>query len=398
MSHLYTRTDSSMSHRTFQEHMLSRRLLYFTPIQIYFQCSCSVFCEDTVGENISPTAYIEPGNTIWNTKSRNQTSEARGSFGGWDLSRRPLHTLYELMESYEMALTRYTYREVSYQADILNAFEGVKAVLSNAMNTQFWQGIPENILVHALCWQLRGDFQRRRNRPAGQPPSKPLFPSWTWAGWDSRINLNMHMAIRAYRSDAEWYIINNASVATRLVVHPEGNSLESQRLTASSLKTLLPQLALREEVDASSPEWRDARTLACWTTRAFFEIDGSRHQLDTDRHERQWPKSTNFAIKDSQRITAGCILLPKDFVEKFGTDSVRCEFILISRSLPSQRTKMSYFNEAVYAPKDWCHLNVMLISRPAHLGQYEALRIGVGIIHHDAWTAARPETDFVKLV
>lgn len=303
-----------------------------------------------------------------------------------------------MWESYEMALTRYTYREISYQSDILNAFEGVMVVLSEAMRTTFWQGIPEKILAQALCWQLKGDFIRRRNRPVGQNPSKPLFPSWTWAGWDSHVDLNTYMVVKTYRTDVEWFIINSASVATRLDVHPKWVSSQSQRPSPAVLKAFLPNILPREQVDASAPEWRDARILACWTTRASFVIDGSHHRIGTGNHEQLWPKSTNFAIKDARGNTAGCILLPKDFVNDFGTDWVRCEFIMISRSFPPRSKTISYFDESVYEMKDWCHQNVMMISRPSHLGEYEALRIGVGIIHQDAWIAAKPETDFVKLV
>lgn len=296
-----------------------------------------------------------------------------------------------------MALSYYTHRNVSYPSDILKAFEGVKAVLSDAFKTDFWQGIPEKILAQALCWQLKGSFYRRRNRPVGQPPSKPLFPSWTWAGWDSQVDLNTYIVTKAYRVDGEWFIVNDKSVATRLDVHPHWISAQSQRPSSSVIRPFLPCIVPRNEIDAKSEDWRDARTLACWTTRASLVLDGSIHQLSTIGHERLYRESTNFAIKDAYGVTAGCILLPKTFLEDFGVNSLRCEFILISRSLVTE-TKMSYFDESVYKSKDWCYLNVMLISRPSHLDEYEALRVGVGVVHQDAWVAAKPETDFVKLV
>jgi hypothetical protein len=319
------------------------------------------------------------------------------NWGGWQLSRKPLSSLSQMLEGYEMALSIYTYREVSYPSDILNAFEGIKAVLSDAMQTDFWQGIPEKILAQALCWQLKGDFDRRRNRPVGQPPSEPLFPSWTWAGWESNVNLNDHLPMKAYRTDAEWYIINDNSVATRLNVHPEWISMQSQRPAPSIIKAFLPNIVPRRDVDASAKEWRGAKTLGCWTTCASFVLDGSHHNLGADYHERQWPKSTNFAIKDIWGDTAGCILLPKIYFENFGANWLRCEFILISRSLPSlvYSIPFSYFDETVYKVKEWCHLNVMLISR---LDDFRALRVGVGVVHKDAWVAAKPETTFVKLV
>jgi hypothetical protein len=87
-------------------------------------------------------------------------------------------------------------------------------------------------------------------------------------------------------------------------------------------------------------------------------------------------------------------LLPKTYFEDFGVDRLRCEFILISRSLPLP-TKMSYFDESVYHVKEWCYLNVMLVSK---VDEFSAIRIGVGVVHKDAWVAAKPETTFVKLL
>ena len=51
---------------TFQEELLSKRRLYFTASQLYFQCSCGVFCEDTVAEGKSPSAYIYALSSLWN--------------------------------------------------------------------------------------------------------------------------------------------------------------------------------------------------------------------------------------------------------------------------------------------------------------------------------------------
>lgn len=386
--------------RTFQEELLSRRLLYFTPLQVYFQCSQGLFCEDVDCENINPDAHVQPGNTLWNPKAKNLDANSTGNdWGTWTLSRAPLEGIIAMLVSYEMALSFYTYRDVSYPSDILNAFEGVSVVLSEAMGTDFWQGIPEKILPQALCWQLRGPHRKRLSKPTGTQSAERLFPSWTWAGWESSVNLNVHMAIQTYRTDAEWYIINKDGIATHLDVQPQWMTLSRQRPSASLLKAFLPKLVSREEVDAKSDAWRDARILGCWTSSASFYLDGSHHKLN-DYHETQWRESTNFAIKDPWGATAGCILLPKDFFQKGGTAGQMCEFILISRSLKSDSEflnamNMTYFDESVYATHGWSHLNVMMISR---IDDLTAERVGVGVMSKEAWGAASPETTFVKLV
>jgi hypothetical protein len=67
-----------------------------------------------------------------------------------------------------------------------------------------------------------------------------------------------------------------------------------------------------------------------------------------------WLNSTNFAIKDAQDTTAGCILLPSDYLDAFGKDRIWYKFIAIARSLPivSPPLRFSYFDEAVYPVKD----------------------------------------------
>jgi hypothetical protein len=302
--------------------------------------------------------------------------------------------------SYGMALNYYTLRHVSYPSDILNAFEGIKAVLCDAMQTDFWQGMPEKIMAEALCWQLKGPFSRSRNRPSGQPPSEPLFPSWSWAGWEGPVNLNSFIPINAYRSDVEWFIVNDNSIATRLNVWPDVFSKYSPpKSSDSGIDLYLPHLVPRHEVDATSQHWRDARTLACWTTCASFLIDGSTHIVNSkDGEERLRPESTIHTIKDIQGVTAGCILLPKDFLETYGIDSLNGEFIMISRTEILRKTDfqrtLQYYDPTVYTAGDWC-MNVMLISGTRNS---EALRLGVGVVHKDAWIGAQPEPTFVKLV
>lgn len=389
---------SNYDFRTFQEGLLSRRLLYFTPRQVYFQCSCNVFCEDTVGETLSSSAHVSPGNTVWNTKSRNPANAETGSWGEWALSRKPLRSLTAMLLSYEYSLSAYTYRDVSYASDMLKAFDGIKAVMSDAMQTDFWQGIPEKILPQALCWQLRGSYRRRRCRPADGPPSKPLFASWAWAGWESSVNLNDYMFVKMYRTEAEFYIVNDNAVATRLDVKPEWESMQNQRAHPSVIRAFLPEIVPRHTVDASSKEWRNARTLGIWTTSASFLLDGTHHVLSTDsNHEKLWRDSINFAIKDQYGDTAGSILLPNTYFEDFSDDWVEREFILISRCVPLEsQIQNSHFDEKLYHKKKaWCCLNIMMISRT---GEYTALRAGMGILHKEAWVKAKPMTVFVKLL
>jgi hypothetical protein len=402
---------------TFQEQHLSPRLLYFTPTQVYYECACSSFCEDVAWESINQSVYMAPGSTLWSTKVLYKTDDPRKNWGEWHLSRAPLPSAPDMWHSYDMALSTYTSRQVTYSSDMLKAFEGVRGVLSEAMQTDFWQGIPENILSLALCWQLSGRFRRRETELDGETPSSMLFPSWSWAGWDTPVDLSTFIPICACKNEAEWYIMNGKAVATRLRTQPDDireaadpaetehddtRSHETSPFESISMQHISPRVVPRSEVNATSPDWRDARALWCWTTRASFQLDGTKHIVSADRHERMWPRSHVFAIKDVQGKTAGCILLPKRFLKQHRVRSMVCEFIAISKSLPQRYwekpKEMRYYDDDVYGPADgresWV-VNAMMIDRS---GDNEARRIAVGVIHEDAWSSATPETTLVKLV
>ena len=121
---------------TFQEHHLSRRLLYFTHVQVYWSCSCNSYCEDVVCEGMAESAFIAPGSTTWSPRSRYSTSGS-DSYGEWALSRSPRGGVGTAMRTFEISLSHYTSRAVSYPLDILNFFEGVAVVMGDSMQSDF---------------------------------------------------------------------------------------------------------------------------------------------------------------------------------------------------------------------------------------------------------------------
>lgn len=73
-------------------------------------------------------------------------------------------------------------------------------------------------------------------------------------------------------------------------------------------------------------------------------------------------------------------------------------------SKPGFRTRVVQFDNRVWEWKDMCLLNVMLVKAVGgddkgngDSNSVTVERIGVGVIHEDAWAAARPARRFVKL-
>jgi hypothetical protein len=177
---------------TFQETMLSRRLLYFTEAQAYFQCSCGICCEDTAGEIHDPTAFVALSTNLWNPKNV-YSMASEDNYGQLSL----VHTLYSddetALRAYNNFVSRYLRRELSYAEDILNALNGLLRIFERSMKTKFLCGLPEKWFDHALLWKLVGPAKKRMRVKCGltiangdeDADTNCEFLTWSWAGWDT---------------------------------------------------------------------------------------------------------------------------------------------------------------------------------------------------------------------
>lgn len=156
---------------TFQERILSRRLLIFTPGLMLFCCSEVVWREDIATESL-------PTNDILSLPycKENQLKRKLAPSSGNDC-----------LANYFALLRQYTPRKLSDEKDRIDAFSGVLSEFSPGMGNHIW-GIPEGLFWATLSWST--------SRPGGynQPMERnnirdehgniiELFPSWTWAAW-----------------------------------------------------------------------------------------------------------------------------------------------------------------------------------------------------------------------
>jgi hypothetical protein len=154
---------------TFQEQILSRRCLFFTEQQIYYQCLSSAFCEDRFGHCIEDSI-----------SSMNPLSEARiwsqQPKSGLDLTQNGAFRYYSRF------IADYTSKSMGYLSDILNAFTGISVTLSAMYDWKFWEGIPDSLIDFALLWTpLEMVVSRKVN---GLLP----FCSASWAGWVGSVH------------------------------------------------------------------------------------------------------------------------------------------------------------------------------------------------------------------
>ena len=177
---------------TYQEALLSGCKLFFTKEQFFYHCDRMYAYESMSGVIDS---VKERHSDIFTTPFPSQ----RGSYSAWDIMRR---------------VENYTRRQLTWQSDILNAFQGVlqifnatKAPLRTIYGIPIlprpiqaspadymlvdgpkvhWETTNSGLLygfVLGLLWR----FQDRIERPESQYPGykrREGFPSWSWAGWD----------------------------------------------------------------------------------------------------------------------------------------------------------------------------------------------------------------------
>lgn len=146
---------------TYQEGILSTRLLFLFNSQIYFNCYHGYsFCEDIAFEDAP-----------------------RGTGGSVQISGQIYVVNTQTnFETYAEAVEEYSSRKISFQEDAVKAFAGVLSVLRTSFRGEFLYGLPDTELDQALLWQPKGDFWRRKGRDGIE-----LFPSWSWAGWEGGV-------------------------------------------------------------------------------------------------------------------------------------------------------------------------------------------------------------------
>ncbi|PIG88467.1 hypothetical protein AARAC_008193 [Aspergillus arachidicola] len=130
---------------TFQEAVLSPRLLYFPNDGVYFECCHEPFVKD---EN----AFLHPNVT---------RDRCKGQFN---------------LSSSNDLVKQYTQRSLTYKTDILNAFSGI---LNAKYGPYHHFGISLHKFDKEILWQYGPGAHIPRT-----PPSGGIFPSWAWCTMD----------------------------------------------------------------------------------------------------------------------------------------------------------------------------------------------------------------------
>ncbi|KAF2650766.1 HET-domain-containing protein [Lophiostoma macrostomum CBS 122681] len=150
---------------TYQELILSRRILAFTEEQMVFFCVEAFFQEDMV---------VEPVNGLLDREQNSVDFIDRHiAISGHNFHEPSEGLVDQAIVSYRKLLTAFLHRDLSFDGDVLNAFAGILDALSTYLGGFRW-GISIRYPNRTLTWNSRNvsSLQRRTG-----------FPSWSWAGW-----------------------------------------------------------------------------------------------------------------------------------------------------------------------------------------------------------------------
>lgn len=150
---------------TYQERLLSPRLLTFTDSQVYYHCDqrCNFheqFHIDSVQpEILDPRAYLDfEDRDIW--------------------------------EMYAVGVAEYSKRSITDPGDRLRAFTGMTSFLERSYEAPFFFGLPFPLFDMGLLWRAAGQCER----------GESTQPSWSWSGWTGPV---MYMAAESMTNMCE---------------------------------------------------------------------------------------------------------------------------------------------------------------------------------------------------
>ncbi|KAF5571126.1 hypothetical protein FPHYL_642 [Fusarium phyllophilum] len=187
---------------TFQEQVLSRRVLYFIDNKVFFRCRAAEHAEhfvDDLSQNLadSTSRFLLPSDVLMNDPSL----------------------------SLSIMLFYYTKRVLTNQNDASRAMAGITRRIAERMKCDFFQGLPAAMFDLFITFFAYGTITHRCS----------TFPSYSWTGWRGSVDVDLQLSNEnmtwpeninvwlRYRTWIIWYKRSSSGIAS-LVWDPGANS------------------------------------------------------------------------------------------------------------------------------------------------------------------------------
>jgi hypothetical protein len=382
----------------FQENLLSARKLIFTPDQTYYHCEH--------GQCMEHTHSFDHENLV---SSRDHSSL------GLDIDN------VSNWRVYKDVVGEYSSCELSFEADMLNAFMGLSSFLSKElfMGWPFIIGIPLCSLEVGLLWQPAMRLRRRVTTK---------LPSWSWVGWVGLINYADENEFERTISRIKFSIDVGSGVMSAMDAPLDHSALRQdwQRHVVGELNDVhytrvdLPSTRWFSHPIPALPEWPPRLSsnvlLRCTAEIAKLNITGTHVELWYQSCSEDEHDVCHLQVYDRERHRAGVVVMDGATYEQTSFSQSTFTFVKIAQSTLTARDDPAWseksksfagqprkpainprdpldpseeeFDQEVYDRNIcWCMYNVLVVKFEGEI----ARRIAVGRVHVDAFDGADPE-------
>ncbi|KAK5655885.1 hypothetical protein OQA88_5424 [Cercophora sp. LCS_1] len=275
---------------TFQEHLLSRRILYFAGDQLFFRCRESERCETCEDDPHPSTSF--------------QTFYAEDGYLDTILLQFPL-------QDYAWMLQQYTKRALTKETDVLRALAGIVRRVSDKLEYPIIQGLPAGAFDQFLLF-----FGRNLRR-------RPGFPSYSWVGWRGEVSIAQRERLNGWLDQRVWIIWYMRTPDGTEIMMPVGEingSDQRQPFECRHLSISITRTAPSGSPWPSNTPPRPYPILQFWSLTVWLKID----DLDVFMAIAK--------LFDRQGLVCGVVMLDGLEDTKFFESQAPCEAVLLSES------------------------------------------------------------------
>ena len=367
---------------TMQERLLSRRCLIFTRNQVYWECSRATWLEETQLEMFDGFKLAYAGPHI--ARTRPSTTQIDMSPGFWQDEQNLEGSAYRIL------VREYTLRSLTYDEDILNAFEVVLDVIGQMMATTFLWALPRRTFDRMLMWNSETSDNWSRRRVCSK------FPSWSWLSWQGsiQITLPVHAWARPVVSASKvvkYFMLstNGNGTATPVpVMEPsQDDAAEYREVTASDIANHV----LLEYQDRIESQFH----LLFWAgvSNICLRYNGDRSAADTKKAVDTKRAATVYRLSDKFCASEQTFVLDPKFIRQtIGyAEQMSSDWNTMSQGGPTAVYSAVAIGSC-YEGGVW-QTKVILLAGSGAFSQ----RVGIASIQKELWVMTDPKEELVVL-
>lgn len=364
---------------TFQERILSRRVMVFTPFQVFWICEDAMWDEEVILELPKPRVQV--------------FSLSFGCSDEWDdgdpkFSRKALSTY----------ILQFSLREFTFSADVLPAFLGVVRRYEHLNNETMHWGLPTELFDQSLTW--RAGMSRREEMHQFVCDDDKIrevpYPSWSWLGWTGFIGPTIHnyelwgktnmgetggeLVFYTLLSDGKVRLVEGLGQAGDSGLKWKGESVVKGPIATTDL--IVPKMestGISEAEKKNTPAY-DTGCLVFWTSHAVVKAKVGQDKLLLHLQDQVLELKASFSqsFKDVSHYEDDESSLKPD------EEAQTMDLIFISR-----------FYEIASA-KETGKLNVFVVEKSVP-GSDIWSRVGAAVIQETDWIRLEPNWEMVIL-